>query len=632
MEPTVFRAVLGRRLVRTPEEADNIESFHPRVAVLGEYKKVSPDRSYYYAVPDPHGRIRGYVVGPLPGECMSALLKFEGKNYSRRRVKVQTKDGLEKALVFIGNLKAMSHSFGYEFNDSFKQEILLQHKIDQALSDTDEEKDMHTQVNRRAAGELRGRTIRDIIKRHFDAGGISDYAIRNSIRENPLRDFSAVMDDPVARKLAPNYLSMVLRQVIFNEVEEHIRNDFRYEIDHMGLRTQYYERTVSSLIALRLLNAKESLMDMIVGDCLTDLSFEEDHLVDFIRWGVAAADAVYDAREGKRQLDYIRSHMGRGYTPMGAELEFSNVGQGVIRDPDGKTFHDNQYDGFYYFRDFGLDELTWKLGGHIDDHRNKSSDKPRRGFFEIALGNLSIEAGLSKPVTDDPWLLNQFIHEARRFYPIRPHSVHISLQLRNQYKPVRDRCLPLGVLKCLFAVAGDPAKDEQGKIRITRLANDEIINEALPKSMFFSEISRRHAQRTDDQERIHADHRRGRFVQQFKFLRLSSYINYEPIAMALKGIQLKMLPGSFLTPYQYRTSEKHRLCFEELSEWGKNPLPISSEDQELFFSNVYKGLMGEKRGKPAHSEAYIAWSINQIRHSLSEFNRALTRKVNSQAN
>ncbi|MHC4293999.1 MAG: gamma-glutamylcyclotransferase family protein, partial [Planctomycetota bacterium] len=529
MNPAVFRAVLGRRLVWQEVEADNVESFHPRNAVLDDYTKVSPDNTYLYAVPDPHGRIRGYLVGPLPGECMSALNKFEGKNYSRQRLRVHTKDGMEHAVVFIGHIEEMNYSFGYQFRDPLKQEILLQEKIDAALLEAEREQ-LHTEaeLSRRAVGELHGRTIRDIVRRHFEAGGISDYAIRHSIKDKPLPDFTRIANEPTARALAQNYLSMVIRQVVFNEIEERIRKDFRYELDHMPLRQEYYERSVSSLAALRICNTHQRLLQILEGDCLTDLSFKSDHLIDFVRWSVAAADSIYEAANGKQEIEYVRNHMGRGYIPMGAELEFSNIGHAVIRDPQAQSISDGQYDGFIYFTDFALDVLTWKLGGHVDDHREKVSPEPRRGFFEIALGSLSIEANLSKPITDDPWLLNQFIHEARQFYNIRPHSVHFSLQLRRQHRPQGDRMLPLTAMKCLFAIAGDPVRDETGLLKINRLVSDEIINADPAPNMMFSDISRRHSAELDEAEWVRPGHAAGRYVQQFKFARLSPHINYEP--------------------------------------------------------------------------------------------------------
>lgn len=627
MNPAVFRAVLGRTLVRRPEEADNVETFYPRYAVLDDYTKISPDNTYLYAVPDPHGRIRGYLIGPLPAECMSALRKFEGHNYSRVRVRVQTAGGMEKCVAFVGHLERMQHSFGYQFRDPLKQEILLQEKIDAALLEAEREH-LHTEgkVDRRAVGELHGTTIRDIVRRHFDAGGISDYAIRHSIKDTPLPDFTEITHDRRGRELAPNYLGMVIRQVIFNEIEEQIRQEFRYELDRMGMQSQYYERTVSSLAALRILNAKSELLDILVDKCLTVLHFPSDRLIDFVRWAVRAADSVYDGRFARRQIEYVRNHLGRGYIPMGAELEFSNIGHDVIRDPEGKRVRDPQYDGFLYFTDFALDALTWKLGGHVDDHREKVSNRRRRGFFEVALGSLSIEANLSKPVTADPWLLNQFIHEARRFFRVAPHSVHISLQLRSRHRPVRDRLLPLAFMKCLFALAGDPAPAPDGRVRINRLVSDEIINVQTVPTMMFSEISRRHSTESGEMEMISPDHSAGRWVQQYKFLRLSAEMNYEPIAMGLKGLQIRRAPGSFLTPSQYKTNPRHRQRFEDLLVWGANPEPICRTDATKFLTDIYDGLMTERRGRPAHSEAYIAWSLDQLHLMLERFNSLVSEQ------
>ena len=110
-----------------------------REAVLDGYKKVSPDHTYLYAVPDPQGRIHGAMIGPLPAQSMASLLRYEGRNYSRRAVTVRTDDGLYKAVAFVGNLKKMEHSFGYAFHDPFKQEVLLREKIEAALLEAQHE-------------------------------------------------------------------------------------------------------------------------------------------------------------------------------------------------------------------------------------------------------------------------------------------------------------------------------------------------------------------------------------------------------------------------------------------------------------------------------------------------------------
>ena len=216
-------------------EADGETSFRARRAILPGYKKISPDHTYLYAVPERHGRIRGYLIGPLSGETLSALLQYEGRNYSRRTVKVQTRTGPEKATVFVGNVKQLAHAFGYDFHDRLKQEIILEEKIEAALVET-EQQQLHrsSEVLRRAVAELHGSTIRDLRRRHFEAGGISDYAIRRSLMDVPLPDFDRIASDPEARALAPNYLAMVIRQVIFNQFEDRIRKDFRYEIEQLS--------------------------------------------------------------------------------------------------------------------------------------------------------------------------------------------------------------------------------------------------------------------------------------------------------------------------------------------------------------------------------------------------------------
>ncbi len=622
MNPEVFRGVTGLRLVPTAEEADGLTRLHARRAILPGYRKVSPDHSYLYAVPDPMGRIRGYVIGPMPGHVLTALRQYEGRNYARRTVTVHTRGGTERAVVFVGNLKQLEHTFGYDFDDRYKQEILLDEKIEAALLETEQQQLNKTETAaRRAVAELHGSTIRDLRRRHFEAGGISDYAIRHSLMDRPLPDFERIAADPEARALAPNYLAMVIRQVIFNQIEERIRKDFRYEVDQLSSAGDYYERTISSLAALRLVNSLDDVLDMLIADGLQDLSFERDHLVDFVRWSIMTSDELYDPHLARYVLEYIEQHHGTGYIPLGAELEFSNIGHKVIRDPEGQDVRDSHYDGFLYFPDFGLDVLTWKLGGHIDDHHDKASSDPRRGFFEIALGNLSIRANISKPLTDDPWTLSQLIHEARTFYRVAPHSVHISLQLRTQHRPVQDRILPLAVLKCLFAIAGDVVRGPDGGVVIRRLVNDEVITHSPTPHMMFSEISKRHSSENDESyPSVRSRPRSGVYVQQFKFLRLAEELNYEPIALGLKGLQISRRPGSFLTARQYNDSPRHRRAFHELTEWGAAPEPLSEAEIQAFLGPVYDGLMTERRGRPVHTGAYISWAVDRLQSMLQAFN------------
>jgi hypothetical protein len=240
------------------------------------------------------------------------------------------------------------------------------------------------------------------------------------------------------------------------------------------------------------------------------------------------------------------------------------------------------------------------------------------------VGNLSIEANISKPLTNDPWVLNQLIHEARRFYRIAPHSVHISLQLPGRHKPVQDRLIPLAAMKCLFALAGDPAAGSDGRVRITRLAREEIVAREGGPHMLFSQISKRHSSEVDaSYPLIRTPSAGGRYVQQFKFLRLSPGIDYELVALALKGLQISLCPGTFLTAGQYQSSPRHREYFEELMAWGLNPTPLTDLETDALLAPVQDGLRNERRGKPAHGESYVASAVEQIRRLLRDFNASL---------
>ncbi|MFW5841284.1 MAG: hypothetical protein ACOCZE_11935, partial [Planctomycetota bacterium] len=279
-------------------------------------------------------------------------------------------------------------------------------------------------------------------------------------------------------------------------------------------------------------------------------------------------------------------------------------------------------------------DMTVRTAGdlHVDDHHTKLSQRQRRGFFEVAPGNLSLQANLSKPITDDPWILGQFIQQTRRFFDIEPHSVHISMQLKSQqHKPVLNRLPELAIFKCLFAIAGELYRRPDGEYRINRLATNEIIGCAPGGAhMLFSEIRKRYSQTSDELYPATMGQRTGTYVQQFRFLRLSAELNYEPIVMALKGVQISQRPGSFLTAQQYASSKAHRRRFEELIEWGAHPTAITEAEADVFLMAVHKGLMREKRGRPAHSEAYIAWSINELREQLLEFNRKLADSEQAQ--
>ena len=179
-------------------------------------------------------------------------------------------------------------------------------------------------------------------------------------------------------------------------------------------------------------------------------------------------------------------------------------------------------------------------------------------------------------------------------------------------------------MKCLFAIGGDPVRSSEGAVRIRRLVGDEIISREAPPHMLFSQISLRRSSEADDAPvSVVPPRRAGRYVQQFKFLRLSPEINYEPVALALMGVQLALSPGSFMTAAQYEAHRQHRKLYHDLLDWGGSPTAVRQEELEAFLGYVYDGLTRAGPIHAGHHEAYLAWALSELRDTVKAFNAML---------
>jgi hypothetical protein len=263
--------------------------------------------------------------------------------------------------------------------------------------------------------------------------------------------------------------------------------------------------------------------------------------------------------------------------------------------------------------------LTWKLGGYIDDHSGETGEPRRRGFFEIAPGRLSVAGELSRPATADPWLLSQLISELIAFFQVRPHSLHLSFQLRrNQID--NQRVLPLGYAKCLLALGGGPHGGPAG-LSISRMENDEIIQHTSGEELVFARTSRRNWYLGADEAGDRPPAQATTHVQQYKFIRLEEHINYEPLILGLKGLQLAYNPGDYLRAEQIQQDPGLARNYEELKEWAAHATPIGSHTIERFVDTVRQGLLYEGHRQPKHKLHYIEWALSSLQNQLLVFNQ-----------
>lgn len=622
-DPLIFQSICGHTFTLNPSHNDPCVLLG-ELALLARHRKVSPDNVYFYAVPDRPAKIEGFVIYGIPQEAMAEIDRYEGKLYDRETVRVNTASGLIEAQAYLGSPKSMQKRFGDRFHVNLIHELWLRKRIEKFFETHTRpgEKSLDADVERRARRELLGTTERDLVVSHLRSDVVSDYYLEHELdRPNP--SIRHLYGDPDAEPFIGNYLALVVKQVLFNRFENAIQSRYRYDLDRLAPSQRFFTRSTGILVALKMINTNSASVNMILERCLKTMPPDGRYdLIDYVKYAVDAADSIFDSRVARSQIERIRANRQPGLTPLGVELEMSNLGYKAIHDNTQNL--DSIFDGFKYFYDFALQVLCWKLGGYIDDHTD-SWDPRRRGFLELAPGRLNLIGELSKPATSDPWILNQLIREMAMFYPVRPHSIHLSLQVRK--RQINDyKMLPLSFIKCLLILGGGTQEITTGRLRITRMEHDEIKARSYREELVFSRISKRISQMTSDEIGEKPPSHATTHVQQYKFIRLDPRANYEPLIMALKGLQLSYNPGDYLNAAQLESSPKLRKQYEELKEWSTNPTQISRTSKGRFLDAIKQGLMIEAGHGPYHRLHYIDWALGAIDIQLRLFNKQIENR------
>ena len=621
-EPSIFESVCGYSFSLKPSESRPWNILYAELAMLPGYRRVSPDNVYFYAVPDASTKLQGFVVYDVPPSAMKFIDKYEGKFYDRETVRVHTAKGPIEAQAYLASTKTMRQRFGDRFHVNLIHELWLRKRIEKFFHQKTRpgEKSIDADIERHARRELLGTTERDLVISHLGQDAVSDYFLEHEL-DRPCPSFRHLLDNPEAKPYFDNYLALLIKQALLNHFESMIYDRFRFELDQFCPNQRYYTRHLSVLIAMRMINSNRGTVDLILQRGLETMPAGDTYdLVDYVKYAVSAAENAFDPRVVQADLQIVRNNLQPGLIPMGAEVELSNVGHRAIKKTNGK--HDSLFDGFRYFGDFAMDILGWKLGSYVDDHSGVEA-RGRRGFLELAPGRLNALGEVSKPATADPWVLNQLIHEIMSFFPIHPHSLHLSFQLRrNQIG--KQNVLPLSFVKCMFVLGGGSESTQSGKLWISRLFNEEIERNKYGEELMFARSSKRRPHMAEDT--LHAKMvKKPVSVHQYKFIRLEKRANYEPLIMALKGIQISMNPADYLTAEQLAASRRLRNEYEELKEWAANPKPIARTTKGRFLDAIYDGLMHEAHNRPYHKLHYIDWALGAIDLQIRLFNQRIEK-------
>ena len=620
-DPSIFESVCGFSFSLKPSHVKPEKILNAELAMLAGHRRVSPDNVYYYAVPDATAKIQGFIIHDVPPSAMKVIDKYEGKLYERETVQVNTANGPVTATAYLACPKLMQKRFGDRFHVNLIHELWLRKRIQHFFDEHTRpgEKTMDADIERRARRELVGTTERDLVVSHLGQDAVSDYFLEHEL-DRPCPSIKYLAQQSDVQPYAHNYLALVIKQAILNHFEWMIYDRFRFELDQLNPGQRYFTRTLSLVIALRMINSNSQTLDMILSRGLEtmppDTRFD---LIDYVKYAISAAEKAFDPRVVHSNFQWIRHNLQPGIIPMGAELEMSNLGFRAVH--ERHLSQDPVFDGFRYFNEFALDVLMWKVGGYVDDHSG-SHALAKRGFLELAPGRLNLVGELSKPATGDPWIMSQLIREIATFYPVNPHSLHLTFQLRER-QIGKQTVLPLSFVKCLFVLGGGTEISRSGKLWVSRLVHDEIERNEYGEELIFARSGKRRSRLPSDTLIDSQASKSPLHTHQYKFIRLERRANYEPLIMALKGIQLSINPGDYLTTEQLTASRRLRNEYEELKDWAANLKPISRRTKGRFLDAIYDGLMHEAHHKPYHKAHYIDWALGAIDLQIRLFNKKI---------
>jgi gamma-glutamylcyclotransferase (GGCT)/AIG2-like uncharacterized protein YtfP len=547
-------------------------------AKLFHYMRLTPSWNFPFIVKQKGAVTEGRILRNITKEELKILDDFEdeGELYFRRSVVVRVGDMRQRCKTYVGNISAINNNISSEMQFEDKFSFYVEKKIDSILGDVPANK---PGLDRQVLHELMGSAVDSIIQSHFDGNYICNYIMIQALENAAPPSLVETLKKPELIPYAGNYMRLACQHIVFNHLVDKIRHQHP---ESVRVSHQYYQHGIAILLGFLFYNRRKNEINRAFNEMDMDKIVEGRGYRDYAKIAIDIADNVYDAYEMESLIDMIDRNWYSTPTPLGAELEFGNLGSKTIYAEPGD---DPVYDSFYWFWDFDMLQRTWRLGGHVDSHRQITlAQKRHRGFLEYALGRYQIIGDLSRPLFDCPWAMSLLINEAVDFLDIKPHSLHISMELGGHHKHITDKQHKESDLVCLLLLGGDIRPDKNGNLREWRIANNEL-DTNFQKSLNFSD-RKFHFSKADMPIEEAAD------VMEYKFMRLHKERNfdYETIIYALKGYQLH----SHVRPVNIQKNADKELPEQIfLRKWANKPEAIDEKDIDKFVQKVQMGLMEE---------------------------------------
>jgi len=391
-------------------------------------------------------------------------------------------------------------------------------------------------------------------------------------------------------EMTRSYLHLIFRHYILGFAVQMTRKRLR---SHLPVGCPAcYPHAPAILTSLYWYNQRFDALEARI-DQLIDRVFarNERHLYLYCLLAYKLMAELFNADEMTSAAQWARqSCLGNG-SPLGAELEFSNLGRFATYDKSfGRHSRDPQFANFIHFHKFFLEDVSWRLGGYLDHHLRLRRYLPVPwvgGFLEFSLVRLDYLRKFSMPLTRDPGFLAAYLDQVIEFHrDIAPHSLHLNFEdpMAGTERPTLDDYL------CLLMLGGDLRLGADGRWQEHRFANNELRGTVQRRCHLSPYDNREHA------------------VVEYSFLRLwrsgQRGYGYLPVIMALKGFQWACDIRSYC-----------REPVGDMLHWAHRPRPIGEAGVERFLDLVEKGL----RREGTHSPTVIKEQVAHIKIILTGY-------------
>ena len=164
-------------------------------------------------------------------------------------------------------------------------------------------------------------------------------------------------------------------------------------------------------------------------------------------------------------------------TAIGIELEFSNVGTkgGNFFEPGTAALRN-----FSKYHHYHLLRFMWRFGAYIDSNFRAKQLIKKGGFLEYTFMSKADKIKTTRPLTPSPSLAAGLISEGTLFTPVKPHSLHLTVELN---KTGRTRDITFEELIFFLILTAD-IDVRNGKTVETRIAEGDIKGLAVYRDRF----------------------------------------------------------------------------------------------------------------------------------------------------